>query len=40
VRLRQTKEGLVLEELAPGVDVEEVVKKTDAELVFQRPSGA
>ncbi|MDR0915814.1 MAG: 3-oxoacid CoA-transferase subunit B [Oscillospiraceae bacterium] len=32
--LHRTDAGLVLEELAPGVSVEEVVSKTDAELVI------
>jgi 3-oxoacid CoA-transferase subunit B len=27
--------GLVLRERAPGVDVEEIVEKTDAELIIQ-----
>ena len=32
--LHQTDKGLVLEEVAPGVTVEEVVSKTDAELII------
>ena len=32
--LHHTKEGLVLEELAPGVSVEEVLSKTQAQLII------
>lgn len=32
--IHRTAEGLVLEELAPGVTIEEVVSKTDADLII------
>ena len=38
--LHHTEEGLVLEELAPGVTVEEVVSKTDAELIIPEKIGS
>lgn len=33
--LHRTEEGLILEELAPGVTVEEVLSKTDADLIVR-----
>ncbi len=38
--LRRTKEGLVLEELAPGVSADEVVSKTDADLIVPKAIGS
>ncbi|HHT17133.1 MAG TPA: 3-oxoacid CoA-transferase subunit B [Papillibacter sp.] len=38
--LERTEEGLVLKELAPGVTVEEVVSKTDAELIIPEKIGS
>ncbi|MDD6189197.1 MAG: 3-oxoacid CoA-transferase subunit B [Clostridiales bacterium] len=38
--LHRTEEGLVLEELAPDVTVEEVVSKTDAELIIPEKIGS
>ncbi len=35
--IRPTKEGLILEELAPGVTYEEVVAATEAELIVHHP---
>lgn len=37
--LHQTKDGLVLEELAPDVTVEEVISKTGAELIIPEKIG-
>ena len=37
--LEKTDDGLVLAELAPGVTVEEVLKKTDAELILPEHIG-
>ena len=38
--LHRTPEGLVLEELAPNVSVEEVVSKTDADLIIPEHIGS
>ena len=38
--LHRTEDGLVLEELAPGVTVEEVLAKTDAELIVPTQIGS
>ena len=38
--LHHTEEGLVLEELAPGVTVEEVLAKTEAELIIPAEVGS
>lgn len=38
--LHRTEAGLVLEELAPGVTVEEVVSKTDADLIIPDTIGS
>lgn len=38
--LHRTEEGLILEELAPDVTVEEVVSKTDAELIIPEKIGS
>ncbi|NLM83650.1 MAG: 3-oxoacid CoA-transferase subunit B [Clostridiales bacterium] len=38
--LERTEEGLVLKELAPGVTVEEVLSKTDAELIIPEEIGS
>ena len=38
--LHRTEEGLVLEELAPNVTVEEVVSKTDADLIIPEKIGS
>ena len=38
--LHRTQEGLVLEELAPGVTVEEVLEKTEAELIIPEEVGS
>jgi len=38
--LRQTKEGLILEELAPGITVEDVISRTEAELIIPKVIGS
>jgi 3-oxoacid CoA-transferase B subunit len=38
--LHHTTDGLVLEELAPGVTVEEVISKTDADLIIPEKIGS
>ncbi|MDR2421343.1 MAG: succinyl-CoA--3-ketoacid-CoA transferase, partial [Oscillospiraceae bacterium] len=38
--LHRTEKGLVLEELAPGVSVEDVVSKTGAELIIPDKIGS
>ena len=38
--LHRTEEGLILQELAPDVTVEEVVSKTDAELIIPEKIGS